>query len=63
MGNNMTRSENLWVEIEKQIVTEELINQKQLDRIGKAILSSKITIGDWQLVIESTLLTEVHYDN
>jgi len=63
MGNNMTRSENLWVKIEKQIVAEKLINQKQLDRIRKAILSSKITIGDWQLVIESTLLTEVHHDN
>ncbi len=54
----MSRSEELWEEIEQQIKSESLIDDDQLGRIGKKALSGTISIDDWNLAIESTLLKD-----
>ncbi len=58
----MNRSEKLWSEIEEQIKSEKLIDIDQLASIQKKVLSGTISIDDWNLAIESTLLKEAQKD-
>lgn len=54
----MTRSEELWDEIKKQIVTDDLLRNEELERIQRLVLSSNISAEDWMLAIENTLLKD-----
>lgn len=58
----MSRSEELWGEIEKQIVAEGLVDMEQIGRIRKTVLTGKITVEDWNLAIETTLLKDDDHD-
>ena len=52
----MSRSEELWDVIEKQITDENLIDADQIQSIRQPVLSGRVTVDDWTVVIENTLL-------
>jgi uncharacterized protein (DUF1015 family) len=54
----MTRTEELWNEIKDEILAEDLISQKQIDFLQQRVLSKKVTIEDWNLAIENTVLKD-----
>ncbi len=58
----MNRSEELWKEIEEQIKSENVMNIDQLASIQKKVLLGTISIDDWNLAIESTLIKEGQED-
>ncbi len=54
----MSRSDELWDVIEKQIADENIIESGQLQSIRQPILAGTVTADDWTLVIENTLLKD-----
>ena len=54
----MSRSVELWNEIQEQIAKENLIETNQLEVIKKKILAGKVKAEDWRLALENTHLKE-----
>lgn len=57
----MSRSEELWGIIKQQIVDEGLIDVKQLERLDRPVLTGKVSVEDWALVIENALIKEENH--
>jgi len=54
----MSNSSDIWEQIKQIISDENLVDNEELEKIGRKMESGNINTGDWKLAVENTLIKE-----
>ena len=52
----MSRSEDLWGEIKEQILAGQLVTEEELQGLTPMVIEGRVTLDDWKIAIENSLL-------